>query len=74
MVRVLRPGGSCHVWHLAPRSRVNEIHGSASDPVIRGDLLEPAAETAATLAAEGLEVTAAVDDDARYLVSAVRRR
>jgi len=71
MRRVLRPGGSLHVWHPVPRARVNEIHASAGEPV-RHDMLAPGAETAAVLEAAGLRVTAVVDDGERYLVTAVR--
>jgi len=70
--RVLRRGGSLHVWHLASRERINAIHAGAGEAV-RGDILPPATETAALLAGLGFEVTAAVDDQERYLVTAVRR-
>ena len=70
--RVLRPGGACHVWHLAPRARINEIHASVEEPAVRGDLLAPAGETAAVLAAGGLTPTGMVDDDTRYLVTATK--
>ncbi len=68
--RVLRPGGSLHVWHLAPRARINEIHASAGEAVC-GDVLPPAGEVAALLGRCGFAVTAAVDDDTRYVVTAV---
>jgi ubiquinone/menaquinone biosynthesis C-methylase UbiE len=69
--RVLRPGGILHIWHLLPRKRINEIHASAGGP-IRGDLLPPASETADLLAGDGFRVTTVIDDDERYLVTAVR--
>jgi demethylmenaquinone methyltransferase/2-methoxy-6-polyprenyl-1,4-benzoquinol methylase len=72
LCRVLRPGGSLHVWHLSSRERINAIHASAGEAV-RGDVLLPAAETADLLAGLGFEVTAAIDDADRYLVTAVRR-
>ena len=71
--RVLKPGGVLHVWHIQPRERVNEIHSTASGP-IREDLLPPASATAELLSRCGFRVTAAVDDHARYLVTAVRDR
>ena len=38
--RVLRPGGSLHVWHLGSRARVNAIHASAGE-AIRHDVAAP---------------------------------
>jgi len=72
LARVLRPGGSMHIWHAASRHRINEIHVSAGPEVCR-DLLCPAAETAHVLERCGLSATAAIDDDTRYLVTAVKR-
>jgi len=71
LMRILRPGGSLHVWHLSGRQRINEIHATAGEAV-RGDVLPPAGETADLLAAMGLRVTAAVDAADRYLVTAVK--
>jgi len=71
LLRVLRPGGSLHVWHLIPRDRVNEIHAHAGEAV-RGDWLPPAAETAALLAVAGFQVSAASEADGRYVVTAAR--
>ena len=69
--RVLRPGGWLHVWHLIGRARVNEIHASAG-AAVQGDVLPPAEETARVLRAQGFEVTAVIDEESRYLVSALR--
>jgi ubiquinone/menaquinone biosynthesis C-methylase UbiE len=71
IARVLRPGGSVHVWHLSSRAHINHVHATAGEAV-GADLLQPAAETAAVLARCGLAVTAAIDDDTRYLVTAVK--
>ena len=71
LARWLRPGGRLHVWHLLPRGKVNAIHASAGEAV-RADLLVEAGETSRLLIEVGLEVTEAVDDDQRYLVSAVK--
>ncbi len=68
--RVLRPGGSLHVWHLSGRERINEIHASAGEAV-RHDLLGPVSETAAVLGAAGFSVHTAVEGPERYLVTAV---
>jgi ubiquinone/menaquinone biosynthesis C-methylase UbiE len=69
--RVLRPGGHLHIWHLASRGKINEVHACAGGP-IGHDLLPPAGETAALLSRHGFAVTAQVDDETGYLVSAVR--
>lgn len=69
--RVLRPGGSLHVWHLSSRARINEIHTGAGEAVCR-DLLPPATEIVLLLSELGFAVTRAVDDSERYLVTAVK--
>ena len=71
LFRVVREGGGLHVWHLASRQTVNEIHASAGDAV-RHDVLRPAEQTARLLEEQGFTPTRIVDDEHRYLVSAVR--
>jgi len=71
--RVLKPGGFLHVWHLSSRAKINEVHTSASGP-IHHDILQPAAKTAALLEKHGFRVTTAIDDEERYLVTAVQER
>jgi len=68
-LRVLRRGGQVHVWHQASRQTINAIHAGAG-AAVAGDLLPPAAQTAASLAHAGFQVTATVDDRERYLVTA----
>ena len=70
LARVLRPGRPVHVWHLASRERINAIHAAAGEAV-RDHLLPPAAETAGLFEAAGFRVTGIVDDDERYLVTAL---
>jgi len=69
--RVIKPGGLLHVWHLSSRAKINEIHSTAGGP-IHHDLLPPASETADLLSKCGFRVTAEIDDEKQYLVSAVR--
>jgi ubiquinone/menaquinone biosynthesis C-methylase UbiE len=69
--RVLKPGGHLHVWHLVSRAKINDVHAGAGEPIDR-DLLPPAWETAALLLRHGFAVITQVDDETRYLVSAVR--
>ncbi len=71
LFRVVRAGGAVHVWHLASRHTINEIHASAGEAV-RHDVLPPAEETARLLKAQGFVPSAVVDDETRYLVSAVK--
>jgi demethylmenaquinone methyltransferase/2-methoxy-6-polyprenyl-1,4-benzoquinol methylase len=71
LVRVLKPGGNLHVWHLSGRARINEIHASAG-AAVRHDLLPSATETAELLAGIGLQVTTAIDAADRYLVTAAK--
>lgn len=69
--RVLRPDGRLHVWHLASKETINEIHASA-DPSVAADLLASAEETAQLLASEGFQPYEIVDEQTRYLVSAAK--
>ncbi|HUT08302.1 MAG TPA: class I SAM-dependent methyltransferase [Candidatus Latescibacteria bacterium] len=69
--RVLKPGCVLHVWHLSSRRKINEVHASAGEP-IHHDLLPPAGETADLLSRCGFRVTTAIDEEERYLVTAVR--
>lgn len=70
--RVLRRGGSAHVWHLAGRARVNAIHAARGDAVGH-DVLAPAAHTAEVFAGCGFELRAVIDADDQYLVTATKR-
>lgn len=69
LLRVLRPGGYLHIWHLASRQTINAIHACAGEAV-KDDVLGPAADTAACLACAGFQVTTVLDTAERYLVSA----
>ena len=72
IARVLRPGGSLHIWHLISRARVNTIHATAGEAV-RTHLLAPATDTGMLLTDLGFTVAPLVDDDEQYLVTAQRR-
>jgi len=69
LARVLRPGGSVHVWHLASRERINAIHAAAGEAV-RDHLLPPAADTARLFEAASFRVTRVEDGEEAYLVTA----
>jgi demethylmenaquinone methyltransferase/2-methoxy-6-polyprenyl-1,4-benzoquinol methylase len=71
LCRVLRHGGRLHVWHLVPRESVNAIHAAAA--AVRHDLLGPAHETAELLHAVGMSPEEVIDDNHRYLVTALKR-
>ena len=70
--RVLRPGGALHVWHLASRERINDVHADAHAPAIRHDVLPSGAESARLLRETGFLVGTVVDDEQRYLITASR--
>ncbi len=70
-LRVLRPSGTMHVWHLIGRDRVNEIHAAAGEAV-HGDILASADDTARVLRGLGMEVTQAIDTETQYLVTATK--
>jgi ubiquinone/menaquinone biosynthesis C-methylase UbiE len=67
--RILRAGGRAHVWHLASRATINQIHASAGEAV-QHDVLPPATETARCFETAGFRVEQLVDDDDGYLVTA----
>ncbi len=67
-LRVLRPGGSLHVWHLISRAMVNQIHSTAGEAV-HHDVLLPAEQTGHLLAGLGFRVTTAVETTDSYLVT-----
>ena len=66
---LLRPGGWLHVWHLASRDKINDIHANAGEAVA-GDILIPAAELAQLITDAGFDPTQTLDDESRYLVTA----
>jgi ubiquinone/menaquinone biosynthesis C-methylase UbiE len=68
-LRILKPNGLLHIWHIISRDQVNHVHSSASDAVCK-DVLAPATETSALLMRAGFRIVEWIDDDAGYLVSA----
>ncbi len=73
ILRLLRRHGMLHIWHTAPRTRINAIHSSAG-PAVHTHLLAPAKQTAQILSEAGFVVAATVDDEEQYLVSACAPR
>lgn len=71
LFRVLRKGGGLHVWHLSSRAIINRIHAAAGAAVSH-DMLQPGEETARLLEGHGFRRVAVIDDESRYLVSAVK--
>jgi len=68
---LLRPGGWLHVWHLASRQKINDIHANAGEAVAQ-DVLYPAKTVAVSIEQAGFLVTEVVDEESRYLVTAQR--
>jgi ubiquinone/menaquinone biosynthesis C-methylase UbiE len=69
--RLLRTGGSLHIWHPISRAQVNDIHTTAGEAV-RADLLAPAIETAKLFEENGFTITELIDDESRYLISMIK--
>ena len=67
--RLLKPGGHLHIWHLAGREAINEVHRGQGEPIGR-DLLPPAIEVAQLLRDAGFVVQRIVDEIKCYLISA----
>jgi demethylmenaquinone methyltransferase/2-methoxy-6-polyprenyl-1,4-benzoquinol methylase len=68
-LRVLRPGGSLHVWHLISRAKVNQIHAGAGEAV-RHDELVPADQTGQLLGGLGFQIATTMETSDSYLVTA----
>lgn len=67
--RILRKGGMLHIIHIDGREKINGIHTGVGGP-IGEDLLPPAAELTALLAASGFLPVETVDTPTAYRVSA----
>ena len=61
------------ISHFGGRHLVNGIHGNSSDPVIRQDTIEPAAEVASLLASVGYEMTVCSDEPDLFIVAGVKK-
>lgn len=61
--RVLKPGGLLVINHFAGRDKINQIHGSSSNEVLRSDLLMTMDELRSLLQSTGFEVLSTVDSD-----------
>lgn len=71
--RLLKPGGNLHIWHLAGRETINEIHHGQGQP-IGMDLLPPAIDLSQLLQDAGFEIQLITDEKERYLISARKPR
>ncbi|HPM77397.1 MAG TPA: class I SAM-dependent methyltransferase [bacterium] len=69
--RLLKPGGHAHIWHLAGREVINEVHCGQGEPIGR-DWLPPAVEVAQLLRDVGFLIERIVDETKSYLVSVIR--
>jgi SAM-dependent methyltransferase len=68
LARVLAPGGSIHVLHVASRDAIAGIHRNAGGPVAE-DTLPPGEDLTRLFAGAGLEPAGEEDGEDRYLVS-----
>lgn len=71
LYRVLRDGGKLHICHSIPRNMVNAIHTQINGPVGM-DRLPPAEEVVKLLKKSGFEITDKIDNNEKYLISAVK--
>ena len=69
--RVLRDGGRLHIWHSIPREAVNQIHRTSATAVA-ADFLPPAGLLAELLRRTGFAIEECQDDEAGFLLSAVK--
>jgi ubiquinone/menaquinone biosynthesis C-methylase UbiE len=70
--RVLKPGGSLQIWHVAGRETINGIHQGVGG-LIAEDLLLPVEELAEQARGVGFEVEAQIDEADEYLLSLRKR-
>ena len=70
--RVLKQGGSLHIWHLDSREKINQIHARIENPVVAADVLASADETARALTVAGLLPCQVSESDQHYMVSAAK--
>ena len=69
LLRVLKPGGKLHVWHIDSRETINRVHAGAGEAV-HHNVLVPAVELRLLLARCGFDQIEMHDDDEGYLVGA----
>jgi len=72
LLRVLKPGGKMHIWHLISRMAVHDIHAAASH-VVAGDVLKPADDVSRILAEVGFRLWHSEDTETRCLITASKR-
>ncbi|MBN2722496.1 MAG: class I SAM-dependent methyltransferase [Deltaproteobacteria bacterium] len=70
-MRILKPGGSLHIWHVVSRKEIDEIHLRAGETV-KEDILPPGVETAAILESGGFSIKEVTDDSNQYLVTGIK--
>ncbi len=70
LYRVLKPEGILAINHFAGKTLINQIHGAASHPLIREDLLEPVAELALQVHRAGFKVLEVADNETEYYLIA----
>ena len=69
LLRLLRPGGRLHVWHVDSREKINDIHKHAN-AAVHHDILEPADQLSNRMRSVGLAVEDQHDDQETYLITA----
>lgn len=70
LFRVLKPNGIITINHFANKDFINKVHGEASHPLIREDLLEPVEELAKGVRKAGFNILEMADNDHEYYLIA----
>ena len=69
LLRLLKPGGRLHVWHVDSREKINDIHKHAH-AAVHHDILESADQLSNRMGSAGLVVEEQRDDQEVYLITA----
>jgi ubiquinone/menaquinone biosynthesis C-methylase UbiE len=73
LYRVLKPGGVLTINHFAGRTYINQVHGGASHPLIRKDLLDPVTDLALQVERAGFKNLEMADNENEYYLIAKKR-
>jgi ubiquinone/menaquinone biosynthesis C-methylase UbiE len=69
LLRLLKPGGRLHVWHVDSREKINDIHKHAH-AAVHHDILESADQLCGRMCRMGLVIEEQRDDQDTYLITA----
>ncbi|NLW47046.1 MAG: class I SAM-dependent methyltransferase [Firmicutes bacterium] len=70
LLRVLKAKGIIAINHFTNKAFINKVHGEASDPLIRKDLLEPVEDLANLVIKAGFNILDMADNEHEYYLIA----